>query len=266
MQTRFGAITDRPIRIGVIGCGRISANHFQAIEAHRGELALTAVCDTDAAVLEATSTRLQVPGFSSLHQLLQTDVDVVALCTPSGLHPSHAILAARAGRHVITEKPMATRWQDGLRMVRECDEAGVHLLVVKQNRRNSTLQLLKRALDARRFGRVHMVTINVFWSRPQAYYDSAKWRGTWEFDGGALMNQASHYIDLVDWLIGPVESVQAYVATLARNIQVEDTATVGVRWRSGALGSINVTMLTYPKNLEGSVTVIGETGTVALAG
>jgi UDP-N-acetyl-2-amino-2-deoxyglucuronate dehydrogenase len=266
MQTHPVAITGRPIRIGVIGCGRIAANHFTAIETHRGELQLMAVCDTDATVLEATSRRLNVPGYSNLPELLKTDVDVVALCTPSGLHPSQAILAARSGRHVITEKPMATRWGDGLRMVRECDEAGVHLLVVKQNRRNSTLQLLKRALDARRFGRLYMATINVFWSRPQAYYDSAKWRGTWEFDGGALMNQASHYVDLVDWLIGPVESVQAYVATLARNIQVEDTAMVGVRWRSGALGSINVTMLTYPKNLEGSITVIGERGTVRIGG
>lgn len=161
---------------------------------------------------------------------------------------------------------MATRWRDGLRMVKECDSAGVHLFVVKQNRRNATLQLLKRAVEKRRFGRIYMVTINVFWSRPQSYYDSAKWRGTWEFDGGALMNQASHYVDLVDWLIGPVESVQAYVATLARNIQVEDTATVGIRWRSGALGSINVTMLTYPKNLEGSITIIGEKGTVRVGG
>jgi len=266
MQTRRGVIVGRPIRVAVIGCGRIAVNHFKAIEAHPGELQLTAVCDVDTGVLEATCSRLNVPGYSSLAELLQTEVDVVALCTPSGLHPAHAILAARAGRHVITEKPMATRWQDGLRMVRECDQAGVHLLVVKQNRRNSTLQLLKRALEAKRFGRVYMVTINVFWSRPQAYYESAKWRGTWEFDGGALMNQASHYVDLVDWLIGPVESVQAYIATLARNIQVEDTATVGVRWRSGALGSINVTMLTYPKNLEGSITVIGEKGTVRIGG
>ncbi|MGH8185486.1 MAG: Gfo/Idh/MocA family protein, partial [Steroidobacteraceae bacterium] len=167
---------------------------------------------------------------------------------------------------VMTEKPMATRWTDGMRMVRACDEAGVHLFVVKQNRRNATLQLLKQAAEKGRFGRIYMVTINVFWSRPQSYYDSAKWRGTWEFDGGALMNQASHYVDLVDWLIGPVESVQAYVATLARDIQVEDTATVGVRWRSGALGSINVTMLTYPKNLEGSITIIGEKGTVRIGG
>jgi UDP-N-acetyl-2-amino-2-deoxyglucuronate dehydrogenase len=260
-------IVDRRIRIAVVGCGRISASHFNAIAAHEQALQLAAVCDTDAAVLSAAEKKYAVRGHASLTDLLESaDVDVVALCTPSGLHPEQAIQVARAGKHVRTEKPMATRWQDGLRMVRACDEAGVHLFVVKQNRRNATLQLLKQAVDKRRFGRIHMVTINVFWSRPQSYYDGAKWRGTWEFDGGALMNQASHYVDLVDWLIGPVESVQAYVATLARNIQVEDTATVGVRWRSGALGSINVTMLTYPKNLEGSITVIGEHGTVRIGG
>lgn len=261
------AITDRRIRIAVVGCGRISTNHFGAIEAHPQALELAGVCDTDPAALRAATAKYGVKGYDSLGAMLEgTDLDVVALCTPSGLHPEQAIQAARAGRHVMTEKPMATRWQDGLRMVRACDEAGVQLFVVKQNRRNATLQLLKRAIEKRRFGRIHMVTINVFWSRPQSYYDSAKWRGTWEFDGGALMNQASHYIDLVDWLIGPVESVQAYVATLARNIQVEDTATVGVRWRSGALGSINVTMLTYPKNLEGSITIIGEQGTARIGG
>jgi UDP-N-acetyl-2-amino-2-deoxyglucuronate dehydrogenase len=260
-------IVDRRIRIAVVGCGRISANHFSAITAHEQTMQLTAVCDTDAAVLNAAQKKHAVAGYASLTDLLKSaQADIVALCTPSGLHPEQAIQVARAGRHVMTEKPMATRWQDGLRMVRACDDAGVHLFVVKQNRRNATLQLLKRAIEKKRFGRIHMVTINVFWSRPQSYYDGAKWRGTWEFDGGALMNQASHYVDLIDWLIGPVESVQAYVATLARNIQVEDTATVGVRWRSGALGSINVTMLTYPKNLEGSITVIGEHGTVRIGG
>jgi UDP-N-acetyl-2-amino-2-deoxyglucuronate dehydrogenase len=260
-------ISNRRIRIAVVGCGRISANHFNAIEAHKDSLQLTAICDTDKQALHAAETKYGVTGYDSLAALLDaSDVDVVTLCTPSGLHPEQAIQVARARRHVMTEKPMATRWKDGLRMVRACDEAGVHLFVVKQNRRNATLQLLKRAMEKGRFGRVHMVTINVFWSRPQSYYDSAKWRGTWEFDGGALMNQASHYVDLVDWLIGPVESVQAYVATLARNIQVEDTATVGVRWRSGALGSINVTMLAYPKNFEGSITIIGEKGTVRVGG
>ena len=161
---------------------------------------------------------------------------------------------------------MATHWQDGKRMVAACDAAGVRLFVVKQNRRNATLQVLKQAVDQKRFGRIYMAAINVFWTRPQEYYDSAKWRGTWEFDGGAFMNQASHYVDLLDWLIGPVESVQAYTATLARNIQVEDTGVLAVRWRSGALGTMSVTMLTYPKNLEGSITVLGENGTVRLGG
>ncbi|HEX4971428.1 MAG TPA: Gfo/Idh/MocA family oxidoreductase [Steroidobacteraceae bacterium] len=260
-------IQGRRIRIAIVGCGRIAANHFNAIDTHKERLQLVAVCDTDPRALQAAQAKYNVPGYSSLGALLESsDADLFALCTPSGLHPEQAIQVARAGRHVMTEKPMATRWNDGLQMVRACDEAGVHLFVVKQNRRNATLQMLKRAMEKKRFGRIHMVTINVFWSRPQSYYDSAKWRGTWEFDGGALMNQASHYVDLADWLIGPVESVQAYVATLARDIQVEDTATVGIRWRSGALGSINVTMLTYPKNLEGSITIIGERGTARIGG
>ena len=126
--------------------------------------------------------------------------------------------------------------------------------MVKQNRRNRTLQMLKQAIEARRFGRIYMVSINVFWTRPQSYYDGAKWRGTWEFDGGAFMNQASHYVDLLDWLVGPVESVMAYTGTLARRIEVEDTGVAALKWRNGAMGSISVTMLTYPKNLEGSIT------------
>ena len=267
MMSNKTPIQGRRIRIAIVGCGRIATNHFSAIDAHKERLQLVAVCDSDPRALQAAQTQYNVPGYASLTEMLEaSDADLFALCTPSGLHPEQAIQVARAGRHVMTEKPMATRWNDGLQMVRACDEAGVHLFVVKQNRRNATLQLLKRAMEKKRFGRIHMVTINVFWSRPQSYYDSAKWRGTWEFDGGALMNQASHYVDLADWLVGPVESVQAYVATLARDIQVEDTATVGIRWRSGALGSINVTMLTYPKNLEGSITIIGERGTARIGG
>ena len=185
---------------------------------------------------------------------------------PGGLHPQQTVEVAAAGVDVMTEKPMATRWADGLAMVRACDEAGVRLFVVKQNRRNRTLQLLKECMRLDRFGRIYMVGVNVFWSRPQSYYDSAGWRGTWEFDGGALMNQASHYVDLLDWLIGPVESVMAYTGTLARHIEVEDTAVAALKWRNGALGSINVTMLTYPKNLEGSITILGERGSVRVGG
>ena len=254
------------IRLAIIGCGRISRNHFGSVEKHTDNIELVAVCDEHAQTLQEYSEKYGVPGYRDFEGLLKSEkVDVVALCTPSGIHADQAVLAARYGVHVMTEKPMATRWQDGVRMVRACDEAGVCLFVVKQNRRNTTLQLLKRAVEEKRFGKIHMVHLNVFWTRPQEYYDQSKWRGTWEFDGGAFMNQASHYVDLLDWLIGPVDKVQAMMST-TRDIEVEDTGVLNVRWRSGALGSMSVTMLTYPKNLEGSITILGEKGTVRVGG
>jgi len=260
-------IRDRRIRFALVGCGRIARNHIAALEAHAGRAELVGVCDVDAAALAAAAERSGAAPFCSLDALLAgCDADVVVLATPSGLHAEQAVCVAAAGRHVVTEKPMATRWQDGKRMVHACDQAGVFLFVVKQNRRNPTLQLLKRAVDRGRFGRIYMVSVNVFWTRPQEYYDSAEWRGTWEFDGGAFMNQASRYVDLLDWLVGPIESVQAFTATLARNIEVEDTGVMSLRWRGGALGSMSVTMLTYPRNLEGSITVIGERGTARVGG
>ncbi len=263
----FQEIKNRKIRIAVVGCGRISKNHFGSIEKHTADLELVAVCDNDKFTLDEHAKRYSVPGYLDLETLLQSEkIDLVALCTPSGIHPDQAVLAAKYRVHVMTEKPMATRWGDGVRMVKTCDEAGVRLFVVKQNRRNSTLQLLKRAVTEKRFGRIHMVHLNVFWSRPQSYYDQGNgWRGTWEFDGGAFMNQASHYVDLLDWLIGPVEKVQAMMST-TRDIEVEDTGVLNIKWRSGALGSMSVTMLTYPKNLEGSITILGEKGTVRIGG
>jgi len=263
----YQSIIGRKIRIAVVGCGRIAKNHFGSIAKYHDDLELVAVCDIDACVLEAHTKEYCVKGYRSLEAMLKAEkLDLVVLCTPSGLHSAQAELVAKAGVHVMTEKPMATRWGDGVRMVKACDEAGVRMFVVKQNRRNATLQLLKNAVDKDRFGKIYMVNVNVFWTRPQEYYDAAKWRGTWEFDGGAFMNQASHYVDLLDWLIGPVDSVQAYTATLARNIEVEDSGVMSIKWRSGALGSMNVTMLTYPKNLEGSITIIGEKGTVRIGG
>jgi len=257
----------KKIKIAVVGCGRISAKHFDAISNYPDSLELVAICDVNQKIVDQHSSKFRVKGYISMLEMLDSEnIDIVTICTPSGIHPDQAILAADHGVHVITEKPMATRWSDGLRMVRACDNAGVRLFVVKQNRNNSTLKLLKRAISEKRFGKIYMVNLNVFWTRPQEYYDSAKWRGTWELDGGAFMNQASHYVDLIEWLIGPVDSVQAMTATQARDIEVEDTGVMNIRWRSGALGSMNVTMLTYPKNYEGSITVIGEKGTVRIGG
>lgn len=255
------------IKFALVGCGRIAEKHIEAIKAHKDRCELVAVCDIDPSALAKAVAETGTAGYSSLDEMLAVaPADCYILATPSGFHPAQAITIARAGHHIVTEKPMATRWQDGLDMVRACDEAGVRLFVVKQNRKNATLKLLKRAVTEKRFGRIYMVNVNVFWTRPQEYYDSSTWRGTWEIDGGAFMNQASHYVDLLDWLIGPVASVQAMTATLARDIQVEDTGVMNIRWRSGALGSMNVTMLTYPQNLEGSITILGETGTVRVGG
>lgn len=260
-------IIGRKIRLALVGCGRIANNHFGAIESHAESVELVDVCDVNATAVEQAVARTKAKDHRNLADLLKTTTaDLIILTTPSGLHPEQAIQVAATGRHVMTEKPMATRWHDGVRMVKACDEASVRLFVIKQNRRNATLQMLKRAVDQGRFGKIYAVAMNVFWTRQQEYYDSAKWRGTLEFDGGAFMNQASHYIDLLHWMIGPVESVMAYTATLARNIEVEDSGVAAIRWRSGAIGTLNVTMLTYPKNMEGSITILGEKGTVRIGG
>ncbi len=260
-------ILNRKIRFALVGCGRIAQNHFAAIKQHGDHAELVGVCDINPTVLAGAVKTTGAKPFNSLKEMLANcDADVFILTTPSGLHPDQAIEIAQAGRNVITEKPMATRLADGKRMVKACDEAGVRLFVVKQNRRNATLQLLKKAIEKKRFGKIYMVNLNVFWTRPQSYYDQGAWRGTWEYDGGAFMNQASHYVDLIEWLIGPLESLQAYTATLERDIEAEDTGVISLRWRSGALGSMNVTMLTYPKNLEGSITILGEKGTVRIGG
>lgn len=151
-------------------------------------------------------------------------------------------------------------------LVQACDAADVHLFVVKQNRLNPPIQLLKRAVDKGRFGRLFMANVTVRWTRPQEYYDAEPWRGTWEFDGGAIMNQASHYVDLMQWLVGPVESVMAKTATQARRIEAEDSGVAVMRFRSGALGVLEVSVLTYPRNLEGSITLLGEKGAVKIGG
>lgn len=162
----FPTITDRKLRIAIVGCGRIAKNHFGSIEKHADNLELVAVCDTNPTQSAPYASQYDVPAYTSMEQLLQQHKpDLVSLCTPSGLHPDQAALAAKHGVHVITEKPMATRWSDGVRMVKACDDAGVRLFVVKQNRRNTTLQLLKRAVTEKRFGKIHMVHLNVFWTR-----------------------------------------------------------------------------------------------------
>lgn len=272
---------EKIIKFGIVGCGRISGKHIEAIANHHQVARLVCVCDLikERAYLKAREylMRLEDSGldqktaepsvYIQLDEMLEKeDIDVLTICTPSGLHPVHGIMAAGKKINVLTEKPMATNLKAADELIKACDEAGTNLFVVKQNRLNSTVKLLKRAVDKGRFGKIHMILVNVLWQRPQSYYDEAAWRGTWEFDGGAFCNQASHYVDLMEWLGGPVESVIAMTGTLARKIQAEDTGSAVIRFKNGAIGNINVTVLTYPCNLEGSITIIGENGTARIAG
>jgi UDP-N-acetyl-2-amino-2-deoxyglucuronate dehydrogenase len=255
-----------PIRVALLGCGRISRNHVDAI-AKVPDLVLVAVCDEVEARAREAGTAAGVPWYTDYAKMLrEVACEAVTIATPSGLHPAHGVAAARAGKHVICEKPMAISLAGADALVAACDDAKVQLFVVKQNRLNPPVQLLKKAIDKGRFGRIYVANTTVWWTRPQEYYDQAPWRGTWEFDGGAILNQASHYVDLMQWLVGPVESVMAKTSTLARKIEAEDTGIAVLRFRSGALGSIQVTMLTYPKNLEGSITILGEKGSVKIGG
>ncbi len=260
-------IQDRKIKVAIVGCGRVSQFHVEALTHQSEHFELVALCDANQAAMKKLAEGTNATLYADLTSLLQdSDADVVTLCTPSGHHARQAQQVARAGKHVITEKPMATRYEDAVQMVKTADDEGVRLFVVKQNRYNAPIQALKKALAENKFGKVYFASANVFWMRAQSYYDQAPWRGTWEFDGGALMNQASHYVDLMQWLFGPVSQVQAFSATQARKIEAEDTIAINFAYRSGMLSSLNVTTLTYKDNLEGSLTIIGEKGTVKIEG
>lgn len=255
------------INIGLIGCGRISKSHFEAI-AQQPNARCIACCDIIEERAREAAIKYSIPNWTTNYEDILNDrnIDVVSICTPSGLHPEHGIQAAKAGKHVLTEKPMACRLNEADQLIEACDKVGVKLFVVLQNRLNPAVQLVRRAFDEGRFSKIYMIVSNVFWTRPQEYYNMASWRGTWALDGGAFMNQASHYVDMVQWFGGPIKEVKSITATLARNIESEDTGSVIIRFQNGAIGNINVTMLTYPRNLEGSITILGEKGTVRIGG
>ena len=255
------------IIICLIGCGRISKTLFEAVAALPDAVCVSC-CDIIASRAREAAAMFKIPDWTADYRkiLNNSGIDLISVCTPSGLHPVHGIQAAEAGKHVLTEKPMACRLNDADKLIKACDRAGVKLFVVLQNRLNPSIQLVRQAFEAGRFGRIYMIVSNVFWSRPQEYFDLAPWRGTIALDGGAFMNQASHYVDMVQWFGGPFKEVKALTSTLARQIEAEDTGSAVIRFQNGAIGNINVTVLTYPSNLEGSITILGEKGTVRIGG
>jgi len=256
------------IRFGLLGCGRIAKRHSDLLGGnHIDGASLVAVCDNVRPRADAIASKFGVPASYDIDDFLaRKDIDAVAVLTPSGMHPAHVIACARAGKHVVVEKPMALRLQDADEMIRACDEAGVKLFIVKQNRFNVPVVKAREALEAGRFGRLILGTVRVRWCRDQSYYDQDAWRGTWEYDGGVLTNQASHHVDMLEWFFGDVVSVHARAITALARIETEDTAVATLKFRNGALGVIEATTAVRPTDLEGSLSILGEKGTVEIAG
>lgn len=257
------------IKFAIIGCGRISHRHLELLSKNQIQGAeLVAVCDIKPERAQAAGEKFNVPFFTTFEALLKSvDFHVASILTPSGMHPEHAIAFLNAGKHVVVEKPMALRMTDADAMVEVAKKNNRELFVVKQNRYNVPVTKLSEALKANRFGRLLMATVRVRWCREQKYYDQDSWRGTWEMDGGVFTNQASHHVDLLNWVMGgDIESVYAQSDTFLVKTETEDTGVAIVRYKNGGIGIIEATTAVRPKDLEGSVSLMGSEGSVEIAG
>jgi UDP-N-acetyl-2-amino-2-deoxyglucuronate dehydrogenase len=256
----------KKIRFAIIGCGRIAQRHAEHIK-NRGVLA--AVCDVEKEKADDLASEYQALPFYNIDELLgsQTGIDVVSICTPNGLHAVHSIKALQAGFHVLCEKPMAIKVSDCVKMIEAADKAGKRLFIIKQNRYNPPVVAVKKALEEGRLGKIYSVQLNCFWNRGMAYYANS-WKGTRDLDGGTLFTQFSHFIDLLYWMVGDITEVRSMMQNYAHGdaIEFEDTGVVLLKFANNALGAINYTVNSFGKNMEGSLTIFGEKGTVKIGG
>ena len=261
-------MTERKLRFALVGCGRVSENHAAALAGGKIPTTLVAVCDVDGAAAGAKGKKYNVPSFTDYHEMMRAhpEIEAVSIATPTGYHARHVIDLARHGKHLVVEKPMALCVEDCDAMMAACRNSGARLFVVKQNRFNPAVVVARQAMEAGRFGKMVMGTVRVRWQRTQQYYEQDNWHGTWELDGGVMSQQASHHLDLLQWFLGPVESVQCQTATRLMDIEVEDTALAILRFSSGALGSFEATVAARPESLEGSLSLMGEHGSVVIGG
>jgi len=254
------------IRFAIIGCGKIAQRHAEHIS-HKG--ILTAVCDVVTEKADALAAKYGAKAYYNIDELLQheTAVDVIAICTPNGLHASHSIKSLQAGFHVLCEKPMALHVHDAEAMIKAAEAANKQLFVVKQNRYNPPVAAIKKAIAEERLGRIYSLQLNCFWNRNSDYYQDS-WRGSLDLDGGTLYTQFSHFIDLLYWMIGDVKEVKGILANYTHQgiIEFEDTGIVMLEFTNGAIGSINYTVNSFKKNMEGSLTIFAEKGTVKVGG
>ena len=256
------------LNFALVGCGRVAKRHAELLGLEQicgGRLA--AVCDSREDRARAFGEKFSVPWYTDMHAMMGKEhIDVVSILTPSGMHAEHLLALAHYKKHIVLEKPMALSLDDADAMIKACDKNGIRLFIVKQNRFNVPVRKMREAMEAGRFGKLVLGTVRVRWCRTQAYYDQDAWRGTWAYDGGVLTNQASHHVDLLEWMMGEVESVFAKSTTALVNIEAEDTAVVTLKFRNGSLGIIEATTAVRPKDLEGSISVLGEKGTVEIGG
>ena len=256
------------LKLGLIGCGRIAKRHSELLGLNQIKGAeLAAVCDNVFDKAKKIGLLFDVPAYADMDEMMQKQsIDVVSVLTESGNHAKHVIKLSEYGKHIMVEKPMALTTEDTENMIYACDATNIKLFIIKQNRFNVPVVKLKEALDAGRFGNLILGTVRVRWARHQAYYDQDPWRGTWAMDGGVLTNQASHHVDMLEWMMGDVESVFAKITTALADVETEDTAIVTLKFKNGALGIIEATTATRPANLEGSISILGEKGTVVIGG
>jgi len=257
------------VRFALLGCGQIASKHAAALSRLVPGAQLVAACDSNFARAEALAANFGCQAFADFDEMmarLGDEIDVVNVLTPTGYHLDGVLRVAAYRKHVVLEKPMALTEREGLQMLRACEVAGVQLFVVKQNRFNPAVQKLHQAVRAGRFGKIVVATVRVRWTRDQGYYNKDAWRGTRAFDGGVLANQASHHIDLLQWLVGDVRTVSAYTARRLVEVETEDTAVAILRFGCGALGVLEATTATRPKDLEASISVLGEGGAVEISG
>lgn len=252
--------------IALVGCGRISSRHIQVLT-HTHGIRLVAVCDVLEDRARSAAATLNLPHYTDALEMVKAEKpDIVTVLTESGSHARVAISLAPHVSAVVVEKPMSLTLEDADELIETCDHCATRLFVVKQNRYNPPVVKLRKAIDRGAFGKLVLGTVRVRWCRDQNYYDQDPWRGTWKDDGGVFTNQASHHIDLLQWMMGPVESVKAYTATRLVDIESEDTGVAVLRFKSGALGVIEATTATRPMDLEGSLSILGERGSVVIGG
>ncbi len=256
------------LKIALIGCGRIAKRHSELLGSSqiRGA-SLCAVCDIDESKASIIGKQFKVPYYTDMHVMAKSEkIDVFVILTESGNHAKNVIELTQYSKHLVVEKPMALTLHDADAMTQACKNAGIKLFVIKQNRFNVPVIKLREALVSGRFGKLVLGTVRVRWCRQQEYYDQDKWRGTWLMDGGVLTNQASHHIDLLQWMMGDITSVFATSTKALAKIEAEDTAVVTLKFSNGALGIIEATTATRPNDLEGSISILGEGGTVEIGG